>query len=426
MKPRTKLQQRIFSLSQRLAPITEKQKEWAFAHSFKHYGRRTKKGAASCLECGYTWHDKNLKPGASVCPHCGCKIEIIETRKRRFGRDEAYFCILTTCGSFQVIRYFDLYVTRRVGREAWYGCLEVVQLWITPEGKYVPIARLRPMFASYYQECWNWSSDLEIRPMKRCYDIKPNFIYPRKYIIPSLKRNGFRGELFGCTPLQMFHTLLTNCRAETLLKAGQYPMLCHEIRSRACSDSKYWPSLRICMRNGYLISDASIWCDYIELLRYFDKDLLCAKYVCPTDLKAAHDRLECKKREKLAKEHIEWMKRQAHEAECEFLKLKSKFFGIRFSAGKIHVRVLESVEEYLEEGERLHHCVFTREYYKKSDTLILSASVDNMRMETVEVSLKTFQIIQSRGACNLTTAYHDDIVRLVEKNMHLIRKRMTA
>ena len=425
MKPRTKLQQRIFALSQRLAPITEKQKEWAFAHCFKHYGRRTKKGAAACLECGYTWNDKHLKPGASVCPHCGCKIEIIETRKRRFKRDEAYFCVLTTFRGYQVIRYFDLYVTRRVGREAWYGCMEVVQLWITPEGKYIPIARLRPLFACY-SDSWNWSADMEVRPVNLCYDINPNFVYPWTRVIPALKRNGFRGELYGVSPLRLFQALLLNCRAETLLKTGQYPMLSHEIRSSVCSGIEYWPSVRICIRNGYVISDASIWCDYIALLRYFNKDVLCAKYVCPDDLMAAHDRLERKKRERLAKEEIERLKGQARRAEYEFRKLKSRFFGIQFSDGNILVRVLESVEEYLEEGARLHHCVFTQDYYRKSDTLILSACCGNKRLETIEVSLKTFQIIQCRGACNLPTAYHDDIVRLVERNMHLIRKRMTA
>ena len=44
MKAKTKLQQRVYSLSQRLAPISERQKEWAFQHCFDHYGRRTRFG----------------------------------------------------------------------------------------------------------------------------------------------------------------------------------------------------------------------------------------------------------------------------------------------------------------------------------------------------------------------------------------------
>lgn len=426
MKPRTKLQQRIYALSQRLTPISERQKEWAFQHCFDHYGRRTKKGAAACLECGYEWQDRKLQPGIAVCPHCGRRIEIIETRKRRFKRDEAYFCIITTCGGYQVIRFFDLCVARRVGREAWYGCREVVQLWITPLGKHISIARLRPMFASYHSEQWNWSSDLEVRPFQPCYDINPNHVYPRKYIIPKLKRNGFRGYLLDISPLQLFQALLTNNRAETLMKARQFSMLKHEIRAKVCARPEYWPSIRICMRSGYLIPDASMWCDYIDLLAFFGKDLLNAQYICPANLKAAHDRLEYKKRERLAKEKVAEGLSEAQAAEKEFRALKSRFFGISFSDGEIHVRVLESVEEHLQEGALLHHCVFTQGYYRRPDSLILSARLKNKHLETIEISLETFQIVQSRGACNLPTAYHERIIALVEKNIHRIRRRMTA
>ena len=425
MKAKTKLQQRVYSLSQRLAPISERQKEWAFQHCFDHYGRRTKKGTASCLECGYGWFDKTLKPGPAVCPHCGRTIEIIETHKRRFKRDEAYYCILTTCGGCQVIRFFDLYVTRHVGREAWYGCQEVVQLWITPAGKVVSIARLRPML-SWYRDSWNWSSPLEVRPYKMCFDITPGFIYPRKSVIPALRRNGFCGDLHGISPLRLFLALLDNCRAETLLKAGQYPMSSHEIRSGVCSDEKYWPSIRICMRRGYFISDASMWCDYIDLLRYFDKDVLSARYVCPADLEAEHDRFERKKRERLKKEEFQRKLRQAQEAEENFRELKSRFFGSSFAVDIICVRVLESVAEYVQEGELMHHCVYTGAYYSRPDSLILTAQIGEEHIETVEVSLKTFQVVQSRGVCNKPTEYHDRIVNLIERNMDLIRRRMSA
>ena len=51
------------------------------------------------------------------------------------------------------------------------------------------------------------------------------------------------------------------------------------------------------------------------------------------------------------------------------------------------MKVLESVQEYLEEGKALHHCVFTNEYYLKEQSLILSARIDGKRIETIEVSL---------------------------------------
>ena len=49
-------------------------------------------------------------------------------------------------------------------------------------------------------------------------------------------------------------------------------------------------------------------------------------------------------------------------------------------------KVLDSVEAIRQEGEAMHHCVFTNEYYLKADSLILSATIDGKRIETIEVS----------------------------------------
>ena len=59
------------------------------------------------------------------------------------------------------------------------------------------------------------------------------------------------------------------------------------------------------------------------------------------------------------------------------------------SDGEICIKVLDSVEAIRQEGEAMHHCVFTNEYYLKADSLILSATIDGKRIETIEVSLKT-------------------------------------
>lgn len=70
----------------------------------------------------------------------------------------------------------------------------------------------------------------------------------------------------------------------------------------------------------------------------------------------------------------------------------------------------------------MHHCVYRMKYYKKPESLILSArDKEGKRLETVEVSLKTFKVVQSRGLQNNSTRAHDEIISLVEKNMNLIR-----
>ena len=103
-----------------------------------------------------------------------------------------------------------------------------------------------------------------------------------------------------------------------------------------------------------------------------------------------------------------------------------KFFGITFTDGTIQVHVLESVQEHLEEGVSMHHCVFSNAYYLKEDSLILSATIEGKRIETIEVSLRTLEVVQSRGVCNKNTEYHEQIVNLVNANSRLIRQRMRA
>lgn len=123
---------------------------------------------------------------------------------------------------------------------------------------------------------------------------------------------------------------------------------------------------------------------------------------------------------------MERKREKAMADEARFRELKSKFFGICFTDGTIQVHVLESVQEYIDEGAELHHCLFSNEYYLKENSLILSATIEGKRIETIEVSLDTLQVIQSRGVCNQNSSYHDQIVSLVNANHQLIRQRMKA
>ncbi len=75
-----------------------------------------------------------------------------------------------------------------------------------------------------------------------------------------------------------------------------------------------------------------------------------------------------------------------------------------------------------EEGKKMHHCVFSAGYYKRDDSLILSArDQQGNRIETIELSLKTMKIIQSRGRFNTSTPLHDDILNLVTSHIHLFK-----
>ena len=159
-----------------------------------------------------------------------------------------------------------------------------------------------------------------------------------------------------------------------------------------------------------------------------------AKFICPKDLKKEHDILLQRKR----KREDELRRQQAREQAVKkalkrkddimnFYKTHIKFFGIEIKGNGITIHPLESVTQFYQEAAAMHHCVFSNRYYKRSDCLILSAKDANgKRLETIEINLKTFEIIQSRAVCNGTSDKHKEIEELVKKNINLIRQRLAA
>ena len=183
------------------------------------------------------------------------------------------------------------------------------------------------------------------------------------------------------------------------------------------------------MRNNYVVKDTSMWFDYLDLLGDEGKDLRNAHYVCPDNLNSAHDFYMERKRRKEEKERRQRDMKQMEalkKYEKKYEKLKSRFFDLNISDGNIIIVPLKSLDEFRQEGQIMHHCVFTNNYFRKKDSLILSARIGEKHIETIEVDLSKFQVIQSRGICNKDTEYHGRIIDLVKKNMNLIRQKLTA
>jgi hypothetical protein len=423
MKPKTKLQKQVAKLSSKLPEITEKQKDWAIKHCFPELGYLRKK-SAWCIECGHTWQTNESELAAQLCgitcPHCGKHLNIEYSRKRSFDNCE-YYTVITTCKGFQVLRHYVVRKTCHVGYPAKFEVNEAVQNWISPDGKETLLYRSTVM-SFYYIDLWDWGSPLEIRHPsgnREKYDIDAKYIYPVRRYIPTLVRNGFKGSFHGISPLDLFKILLSNSMAETLIKTKQYSLLKYlsEHDTLDC-----WGSVKICIRNHYIVKNAQMWIDYIKMLQALGKDIRSPKYVCPPDLKKAHDNILDKKNAIDAKLEYERKKKELLIYEKEYQKMKSKFLDIDITDGLIDIRTLQSVREFLEEGTAMHHCVFACGYYRIPDSLILSARIKNRRIETVEVSLKTFDVVQSRAVCNGQSEYHQRIVDLVKKNMSLIKK----
>lgn len=432
MKARTRIQKEVEKLYPKLPKLTDKQKKWALENIFNAVGFLCKK-KIWCSECGTVFDSDSssliveVTGDCAVCPKCGAELELMNSRKLSSSRKE-YFSIITTFKGFQVIRHFIACKYSAKAREKHIFIDEAVQIWIDVTGNDVVVARpLKGMFSKYYDD-WNFCKPMEIRggdcsDMK--YNIFANYIYPYMSVLPIIRRNGFKYSFHGISPSDLFRTLLTDNYSEMLFKTKQYDMLGFYLK--CYGGKKYQFAINICNRNKYIIKDASMWVDYVALLEYFHLDVHNACYVCPKNLKKEHDRLFARKRRIELKIELERKISEAKKWEDKYKKDKGKFFGICFGDDDIIITVVSSVAEMAEEGIAMHHCVYSMGYYKKPYSLILSAKDKNgNRIETIEVSLKTFKIVQSRGVCNSNTDKHDKIVNLVNQNMNLIRLRSGA
>lgn len=257
-------------------------------------------------------------------------------------------------------------------------------------------------------------------------------VYPRMSVIPQLKRNGFKGDFYGISPVRLFKALLADPRMETLMKAGEIREMKYFLTNLDNAD-EFWASYLIAKRHRYHINNIEMWCDYLRMLKNLGKDLRNPKNICPEDFIEAHDGLSRKIEDRRRREREEAERRRAEERllrekekEEQFKALKSKFFGLVISDNEISVKVLESIEEYCQEGNTQHICVFSSSYYLKKNTLVLSARIDDTIIETVEVDLQTLKVVQCHGKYNKDTEYHDRIINLVNSNARLIKERMTA
>ncbi len=440
MKPKTKIQKEVARLSATLRPISATQEQWAMRHCVEHIGYRTKKGNITCSDCGHKWHSKSElcdSIAGCTCPKCGAELKVQDTRKRIY-KETQYFSVITTFKGYQVIRVAQVSCEGRKGEPMRYQCNEVVQRWIAPNGSAVTMALRRLM--SFYCDQWSLFSGMEIRNHNNLYDdvVAWGNVYPKMKILPQLKRNGFKGDFHGVSPLRLFKALLADPKIETLLKAGEIEQMKYFLTNYNSED--IWNAYLIAKRHKYQINNFSMWCDYLRMLKTLGQDLRNPKNICPSDFIEAHDKanrkIEAKRERERAEQHRRWeienrereQQRllQEKKNEEDFINLKSKFFGLIITDEEISVKVLESIDEYYNEGKVQNICVFGSEYYKKADTLILSARIGDEIIETVEVDLRTFKVVQCHGKHNQDTEYHNRIIDLVNSNADQIRKRMTA
>ena len=241
----------------------------------------------------------------------------------------------------------------------------------------------------------------------------------------TLERKGVTQEDIDEFGIKKLSETLADTRMETILKHSIKDFYWFIKHGRELTDA-VWSAYKITIRNHYRIRNMQVWYDMIKEMEYVGMDVRNAKYVCARAYKKLHDDVverANRKREKErkiadAKKAKEMMEKNKGIVEERI----RKFSDLAISNGSLHCVVLITYEDYREEGARMHHCVGG--YFDRKNSLILSfRDNDGKRVETVEISLTSFSIIQSRGLQNKATSHHKEIIDLVESNMWQIEQR---
>jgi len=435
MKPKTKLQIRVKMLSEtKLPKLTQEQKDYAYKHVLDHLAVRNKGGRITCLDCAYIWHSKT-KQGwqdeilPTECPSCKTKLKITQSQKRKFD-DWGYFGIIDTCEEYQVVRTIKITGYYHSGKKAELFATPVSEIWKAPNNKYEIIGFNHANNWSRYGWTGDWQ--LKSRNHLNSHIINPFKIWPKINVLKKVKRNGFKSSFYKIAPYRVIHALLTDSKAETLLKAKQISAFKHHVDQRQYSGTyKYWSEIKMAMRNNYIIKDFQIWRDYIKFCKALHYNLADPKIVCPEDCHSEHNRLMHLYR---IQEEREQVIREANDKILQAqLKLKKKqhfentkkwFRSLNITNGKISIVGFTSEKQVKEEGVKLDHCIHINKYYLNLNKALLSARYNGEVVETIEIDLREMKVLACRGYDNLNSKHHKAILKLMNKNFKVINECM--
>lgn len=373
------------------------------------------------------------------CPKCGAKVALKKSPQKKVSNNTYYFQEVTVAGEWQVVRTW--FCRRESMRRIMYGSKEMLPMSVKYEAREVYqrfirkatvpiIIGLGVQGASFYCDLWKWDSKWKIRREDSQHYIGA-WMATRPKLLPELKMRGLTRLSDNCSASKQIEKVFNEWEAEVLLKAGAKDMYDYFITSpRTMMD--YWPSVRVALRHHYHVKDVSMWLDLLGMLNSEGKDMRNPHYVCPADLKAEHDRwMEIRRRrweKQIAEEEERERRRQAElldedgQSNADYRDRLGKMLGVIVTVGDIELRPLQSIKEFYDEGEAMHHCVFTNKYYSKDGCLIIGARVNGERAETIEIDTEEWRIIQCRGKYNQDSQYHGAIMEAMTNNMNKYRR----
>lgn len=431
MRPKTKLQKEVWEFHKRL-PYVDDQNDFVISKHEFYYTTHYKN--LICLECNHTWKPAMqfwAEEMAGVkCPCCDKKLKKIEIRNGCFVRIITY-SVVQVVDRFQVVRYFSCWKNMYKNKAPRYHFRELFEEWKDyDKNKKVIVGRNISWTGDGFS-----SSDYEVRYINQKYwkqneyeSFASDFNCPGSEFLPRFSKYGLGDDFHNCDWRFLISRLEMYSEIETLLKAKNKELLFHAVH-KDLNFQRFWPQIKIVLRHKYKIKDAGIWYDYLALLQYFKKDIYNPVFVLPKNLHKAHNELMAKKAkidaiERARKEELRQQEERARaEKEAVLKDIKEEVFkDFKFRSGKIVVVALVKENDVLEEGKKLKHCVHSSEYHKKAGILLMSARLEGKRLETIEISLSSYSIIQCRGKDNKPTPYHDEIIAIVRRNMSKISK----
>ena len=401
-----------------------------------------------CTHCGQEFTDR-LESEIAVCPHCGAEAKVEHGRRTTY-RDCYYTQFFHIVKGWQVIRYSLVRWDCKKGREPRIEVMDVIQKWCQPGRPMITLGTalgILPYWRAIPYSLYGEPLTVRLNHSPWYSEWMKVKTYPRMSLLPVYRKHlgsrpdfnrlGFYapsllGDIFGCPLL------------ERLWKEGKRKEL-EEMWHYTDDLNKYWPSVKIALRHGFKPQHWISYFDYLKALKFLRYDMRSPRYVAPPDWYDIHDLVMRQYRNKIemmegrrnearrlryAFEEEEARRKREEDAKSfatSFAKRKAKFLDLQIEDSDIVIIPLDSIEAFREEGREMHHCVFNMGYYKKENSLILSArsKADGERMETIEVDLQNWSIRQSQGKYNVPSDRHEEIVSLVNGAMPQI-KRLSA
>lgn len=151
-------------------------------------------------------------------------------------------------------------------------------------------------------------------------------------------------------------------------------------------------------------NDPGIWADYLRMAADLQYDMRSKSVLFPRDLNKQHDKVanETKVLQNMGKEQ-------------QYEKRKPELRKYQYKTSRYIIKIPDSLQEIIEEGQRLHHCVGTyiNSVAKGRTTILFIREVGKEDIPFYTMEIRGTEVIQYRGAYN--NRHNDPVPESVHK-----------